>query len=308
MKLPSWLHTADPKRPEPAAALRPVAQAAPAAQDAPPPAAPAAVSAPPLPAAAPVPAPSAAPAPAAGEKLDRSRDRSLYQAILSSLYDAVVIVDSKGYIIASNGRAEKFFEYPAEDFWNLPCGELITAFNPMVLAKIRDHVSNGRFTVINANCQRKDGGTFPAEIAISSIHYLNPGDLLMTIRSLERRKKAEDRRELELDAVRHTCLGLMVCNRDGLIEYVNPACVRLLQFENEHQVNRRFLGDFCESLKAAEQMLRAPSAASNWFGRASFRTGRDHSLEFTVTSAMCPPRKDVADRVAISLMPAVRTL
>ncbi len=299
MKLPAWLHSGEQKAAETAVAPRPVAKAA---ASAPPPAAVPGV-------AAPAPAPSENPAPSSGPKLDRSRDRSLYQAILSSLYDAVVIVDSKGYIIASNGRAEQFFGYAAEDFWNLPCGDLITGLNALVLAKIRDHVANGRFTVINANCLRKGGGAFPAEIAISSIHYLNAGDLLMTVRSLERRKKAEERRELELDAARrHTCIGLMVCNREGLIEHVNPACVRLLQFENEHQINRRFLGDFCESLKAAEQMLRAPSAASNWFGRASFRTGRDRSLEFTVTSSMCPPRKDVADRVVISLMPAVRSL
>ncbi len=306
MKLPSWLHAGEQKSAETAPASRPVAKAAAAA---PPPAAESAqqpATAPGVSAAAPA-APEN-PAPSSGAKLDRSRDRSLYQAILSSLYDAVVIVDSKGFIIASNGRAEQFFGYSAEDFWNLPCGDLITGLNALVLAKIRDHVANGRFTVINANCLRKDGGAFPAEIAISSIHYLNAGDLLMTVRSLERRKKAEERRELELDAARHTCIGLMVCNREGLIEHVNPACVRLLQFENEHQINRRFLGDFCESLKAAEQMLRAPSAGSNWFGRASFRSGRDRSLEFTVTSAMCPARKDVADRVVISLMPAVRAL
>lgn len=289
MRLPSWLQPAEAKQsatkpePEPTVEQRPVAPVAP------------------------TPASTSPPADS-GEKLDRSRDRSLYQAFLSSLYYGVVIVDEKGYIIASNVRAEQFFGYPAEDFWNLPCGDLITAFNPMVLAKIRNHVSSGRFTVINANCQRKDGSVFPAEIAISNIHYLNPDDLLMTIRNLERQKKADDRREIELDAVRHTCLGLMVCNRDGLIEYVNSACVRLLQFENEHQVVRRFLGDFCESLKATEQILRAPSEVSNWYGRATFRTGRDHSLEFTITSAMSPRRKDAADRVVISLMPEVKTL
>ena len=287
MKLPSWLYSAEPKQPatepEPKVAPSPVTQVASPAASAPPPM-------------------------DSGEKLDRGRDRSLYQAVLSSLYYGVLIVDEKGYIIASNVRAEQFFGYPAEDFWNLPCADLITAFNPVVLAKIRNNVSSGRFTVINANCQRKDGSVFPAEIAISTMHYLNPDDLLMTIRSLERQKKAEDRREIELDAVRHTCIGLMVCNRDGLIEYVNSACVRLLQFENEHQVVRRFLGDFCESLKATEQILRTPSEASNWYGRANFRTGRDHSLEFTITSAMSPRRKDVADRVVISLMPDVKTL
>lgn len=308
MKLPSWLQPADGRPADAIARPRPIPKLA---TPLPEPAVDPGVASAKTPAdndQGGVPVKAAPATSAAADKMDRSRDRSLYQAILSSLYDAVVIVDQKGFIIASNGRAEQFFGYPADDFWNLPCSELITGFNSLVLAKIRDHVISGRFTVINANCLRKDGDTFPAEIAISSIHYLNEGDLLLTVRSLERRKKAEERRELELEAVRHTCIGLMVCNREGLIEYVNQACIRLLQFENEHQMNRRFLGDFCESLKAAEQMLRAPSATNNWFGRASFRSGRDRSLEFTVTSAMCPARKDMPDRVAISLMPVVKSL
>ncbi|MCA1809114.1 MAG: PAS domain-containing protein [Lentisphaerae bacterium] len=102
---------------------------------------------------------------------EQTRDRSLYKAVLASLYDAVIIVDHKGFIIASNGRAERFFGHSEADFWNLPCCNLITGFNPLVLGKIRAHVASGRFTVLNANCRRKDGSSFPAEIAISKIHY-----------------------------------------------------------------------------------------------------------------------------------------
>ncbi len=239
---------------------------------------------------------------------ERSRDRSLYKAILSSLYDAVIIVDQKGHIIASNERAEKFFGYAPEDFWDLPCKELIAGFSTLVLAKIRGHVSDGRFTVINANCLRKDASSFPAEIAISNIFYLGEDDLLFTIRSLERRKKAEERREVELDASRYTCIGLMVCNRDGLIEYANSACAQLLQHESEHKITQRFLGDFCESLQTTEQILRTPSQAFSWMGIAGFHTGKNKTVEFTVTSAMCPPRKDVPDRVVVSLVPSVKVL
>ncbi len=239
---------------------------------------------------------------------ERNHDRSLYKAVLASLYDAVIIVDQKGYIIACNSRAEQFFNYTEAEFWNMPCAGLITGFNSLVLNKIRGHVANGRFTVLKANCRRKDAGVFPGEIAISQIHYLNECDLLMSIRSLERRQKAEERRELELEAARSAGVGLMVVRRDGLIEYVNQAVLRILQLGNEHQVLQRFLGDFCESLSAATMMLRTPVSGGNWMGRANFKTSAGRSVSCAITAALCSARKDVTEHIVVTLLPDVKAL
>jgi PAS domain S-box-containing protein len=238
----------------------------------------------------------------------RQQDRSLYKSILKSLYDAILIVDPNGSIIASNGRAEQFFEFNEGEFWNMPCARLITGFNAKVFAKIRNHISGGRFTVLNANCMRKNGEPFPAEIAIGKIRYLNEGDLLLSVRNLERRKKGDERRELELCAARHTCVGLMVCRHDGLIEYVNPTVSRMLQCESEKSVVQRMLGDFCESDATVREMLRTPSAAAAWTGRIALRSAEDRAVEFAATASLCPARKDGLRRVVLSLTPAPKSV
>lgn len=232
--------------------------------------------------------------------LDRAHDRSLYKAILSSLYDAILILDEEGFIIGSNARAENLLGRDESELWSQPCSDYLSGINPIVLARIRDHVSTGRFMVLNANGKRKDGSVFPAEIAISVIHYLNSTDLLLSMRSLERRKKAEKQRQLEADAGYYAHVGIMICNRDGLIEYVNPACVRLLRQKSPDQILQHFLGEFCPSLTSAKEILQTPTEKIRWTGSAAFRTAPGETVNCSVTSVCIPMRRDGVARVALT--------
>jgi len=142
---------------------------------------------------------------------EKLRDRSLFKALLSGLYDAVLVFDTRGFVIESNKRAEQFFGYGESEMWNLPCDKLFSAVNARILTKIRTYAEAGRFMVVNAMCARKDGSTFPAEIAISRINLLNDGDLIFSIRNLERREKARERHEMELDALQYAGAATVVC-------------------------------------------------------------------------------------------------
>ncbi len=239
-----------------------------------------------------------------GKLSENARDRLLHKAIMASLYDAVIIVDKTGIVIAANGRADQLFGCNEGDLWALPCVKLVGAFNPRVFARIHYDTSGGRFMMLNANCTRVNGEVFPAEIAVSRIHYLNETDLLMSIRNLERRKMADERREMESCALNHAGIGLMLCRRSGEIEYTSTPLLRMLQIENEGQDIRHKLGDLCVSAEAVEKMLNAPSSTAAWAGSAMFRISTDRSAEFAVTSSCCPARKNGLDRVVISLMPA----
>ena len=237
---------------------------------------------------------------------NRARDRSLYKAILASLYDAILIVDEKGSVIGSNARAEAFLGYSESQLWGRPCVDFITGFNPLVLAKIREHVSTGRFTMLSAHCVRKDGSHFPAEIALSMIHYLNATDLLLSIRNMERRKRAREQRHFEQDACKYAQVALMICNREGLIEYVNPACMRLLHREKGEEVLGHSLGEFCESASAVEQILHAPSDQISWKGKVRLRAGREQTVECNISAGYIPPRKDGISGVILSMGPAAQ--
>ncbi len=242
-------------------------------------------------------APVAAPAAAGG----KARAIALYQALLSGLYDGVLIVDAKGHVMASNQRILHFTGFTEAELWNMPCDRLIAAMTPRVLAKITAYVEAGRFTVVNAECRRKDGAVFSAEIAISRIHFLNEGDFVFSIRNLDRREKARLRHELEIDALTCAGAGIAVCSLDGIIEYGNPALLELLQLPEEKDMVRRPVADCCAAPDAARALLRDTVAQGFGFGRLDLKTRDGGSRPVIVTAGVCPAKPDAPARLVLTL-------
>lgn len=217
---------------------------------------------------------------------DSKKDRDLFRSLLSGLYDGILIVDSKGYLIQSNQRARDFFGYTEEEMWNIKCNQLIPTLNSKVLFKIQSHVADGRFTIVNASCKRKDETQFPAEIAISSIHLVNDGDLIFSVRNCERRNKARYRHQLQDDALEYAGAGVIACTGDGFIEYANPAFLKMIMAEKEQDVLQRCIGDFCRDTGPVGELMRVPSQYGAWYGCLNLKTIRGASLRVQATSAL----------------------
>jgi PAS domain S-box-containing protein len=239
--------------------------------------------------------------------VDRPPDRTLYRSLLAGLYDGVLIVDPKGYIIGSNPRIESFFGYTEADLWDTPCADLIPKLTPQVQNKIRSSTQTGRFTVVSAQGRRKNGDSFPAEIAISRIHLLHDDDLIFSIRNLERREKARQTHEMATEALRSTAAAVVVCRGDGRIEYANPAFHKLLQIEAGTDVIRAFIGDFCTSAEAATALIRTPSTHGTWMGPIQMTTHKGIALDFMGTAA-ASSRKRMEDHVILTLTPLPRRI
>ncbi|MBN2301104.1 MAG: PAS domain-containing protein [Lentisphaerae bacterium] len=233
----------------------------------------------------------------------KTRDKSLYKALLSGLYDGVLIFDSHGHLIEYNKRAELFFGYDENEFWDMHCNALIAAVSDKVLNQIRAHVSSGRFTVVNAACTRKDGTTFPAEIAISSINFINDGDLVFSVRNLERKEKARQKRELGVEALQYAQSGIIVCTFEGMIEFVNPSFVNILGFKEEKDVLQHFIGDFCTSHKSAVALIKIPSTHGTWLGKLELSTALGSIRHVLATSSLTHKKRGSDARIIMTMTP-----
>jgi len=249
------------------------------------------------------PPPRSQPPPVDQKTKERQKDRKLYEVLLSGLYDGVLIFDAKGSSIGSNRRAEQFFGYDAKELWGMMCDQLIPALGIRVLTKIKSYAESGRFTVVNASCTRKDKSSFPAEIAISRINLLNEGDLILSIRNLERREKARQRHEMEIEALRWAGAGILVCNAQGMIEYANPATLKMLRLHEEKDILKRFIGEFCTSYEGANALLQTPSENSTWLGKMELRTADDHNIEVLAVAAATDAQREGKPDIIITLMP-----
>ncbi len=235
--------------------------------------------------------------------ISKSRDISLYKNLMAGLYDGILIFDSAGLVIGSNPRAEFFLGYASDELWGLRCEDLVIGVNTRVLHKLHSHAQEGRFTVVNGTCKRKDGTSFPSEIAISRIRLLNEGDLIFSIRSMERREKAREGRESGEEAIRHAAAGIVVCTTEGRIAFVNPAFIKLLDAAGEEDVLNHMIGDFCTSYDGVKAMMHAPSSQGSWLGSMELATAKGLKREVLVTAAMSPTRHGAESHLVLTMTP-----
>lgn len=221
-----------------------------------------------LPAAAPVPVPvspvqpAAAPPPPsppappqATETAKSPDDRVLYRRLMESLYDAVLVVNTSGHIVDANVRAHRLLGYEEGHLWYVPVTTLVPSMTAEVMAKVRQHTAEDRFTVLSAPCTRKDGTRFPAELAIRSTRLINAQDLVFCVRDVERQRMARERHHGEMQAARGSAAGLIVCDAGAVIRYANAAFAGLWGLESELDAVGRPLQDFLPAPEGGEILL-----------------------------------------------------
>ncbi len=246
--------------------------------------------------------------PPATAQAQKNRDISLYKNLLAGLYDGVIIFDQRGNVLASNARAEQFLGYTNKELWGMQSEALIVGINARVLYKLQTNAESGRFTVVNGTCRRQDGTTFPSEIAISRIRFLNEGDLIFSIRNIERREKVREQREMSEEAIRYAGAGIVVCSTEGSIEFTNEAFLKLLNVEDEHEVLKHMIGDYCSSYEAVTAMIHTPSLHGLWLGSLELVTPKGIKRSVMVTSSLSQVRRGGIQRLVITMTPIPKAI
>ena len=113
--------------------------------------------------------------------------RSLFRQFLAGMYDAVVITDPNGHILEINPRTVEYFGRDLDEVLDRPVAVFIPGLKQEIVTRIRKGLEGDRHVVIDANGVDKEGRKVACEVAVSSIDLMNPGDLVFTIRNVEKR-------------------------------------------------------------------------------------------------------------------------
>ena len=259
-----------PEPPKPAAA-QPAAPAVPVAR-------PASVApAPPVPAAAPVPVavPNVAGSQQSGLRQDH---RSLYKQLLRGLYDAVFITDPKGHVIDCNGRVQDAFQFDRNEAWDMEISKLVPGITPQLLERIKQGLAESRHVLIDARCVRKDGTVFSAEVAISSIDLINDGDMVFSVRNVERRKRQSQLLRSLQNALANDLSAVAVCDKDGNITYASPTLRALWGCDKDEQIIGRPLISLWPADPQAAAPLQHALGGQRWVGELKAAAQDGHAF------------------------------
>ena len=126
-------------------------------------------------------------------------DPQMYQHLLQSIYDGLMITGADGRVIDFNERARGLFAWQDGDLVGTDVISLLSGAEPDLLATILDDTETSVYAVIESDCIRRDSSTFPAEIAVSRISLEGGPHLCFMFRDISVRKQAQTALEQAID-------------------------------------------------------------------------------------------------------------
>lgn len=189
--------------------------------------------------------------------------RSLFRQLLAGMYDAVLITDPSGHLLELNPRAKEFFLYETDEVMDSPVGRLIPGVTPEIVERIRDGLAKARHMMLDADCLRKDGTAFPSEVTVSLVDLLDPGDLVFTVRNVERRRRQIEVFRTRQNAAAVSQAALFSCSPDGRFRWANPAFLEMFDCVDESEVQKALFAEFFDDEPLAGLFARALAGATD---------------------------------------------
>lgn len=150
----------------------------------------------------------------------------LYQAVLDTAVDPIIIINTRGLIVDANAACCHLFGYPREQLLDQPVAMLM----PDDIARQHDgylerHLRDGSRHVIGqgrvVTAQTADKRPVPCMLSVSKVDTASGIFFTGILRSLEKLKAAEAKvRQLALVA-QHTDNAVIIADRHGRVEWVN---------------------------------------------------------------------------------------
>ena len=156
-----------------------------------------------------------------------------YTDLLNAIYDAIVITTLDGQIIDANDRTEQFFRYDSEELKSMNVTRLISRAGSSLLKTLQRNIESQKYTVIHANCVRKNHSHFASDVAVSLIPIGDDSTgLCFSFRDVTKRKIAEEQLNTEHNAIMNASTGIVITDEAGRIQYANPAFYDLGGYED----------------------------------------------------------------------------
>lgn len=215
--------------------------------------------------------------------------KSLFRQFLAGMYDAVVITDPNGHILEVNPRAEEYFGYTQEEVLDKPISFYIPGLSPEIVQRIRKGLEDDRHMMIDANGLNKDGTKFACEVTVSIIDLMDPGDLVFTVRNVERRRRVREMLRAKENAFQISQAALFACDAEGRFTQVNDTFLQMFGLDDEEEAKAHVFGDFMNDDPLPDNFKKALEGEDSTIGIVAESDEGEDDDEIEITLA---PNRD----------------
>lgn len=210
---------------------------------------------------------------------------SRYDQLLQSIYDAALITDLNGRIVDSNIRSVEFLQHSRLELQQLTILEIISGADAGLINTLCQNLQKEKFGLLQAYCLRKDRSYFPAEIAVNLLKFEDP-KLCFFVRDVTLRRQAEEMLRTEHNAIQNAGNGIAIATEDAKLEYVNPAILKMWNYDDQNELLGHDLRSLLADTPAAEEMVQSVlTDHSSWLGELGAKRKDGSVFEIQVSAA-----------------------
>jgi PAS domain S-box-containing protein len=241
----------------------------------------------------------------AEETLRRSEER--YRILFSSITDALFVHELKedgsaGLFIEVNDVACDRLGYTREELLRMSPRDLDAPESCADLPSIIRSLAARNSATFEQVHVAKDGRRIPVEIHAKAFELQGLPSVISLVRDITDRKKADEKQILLVSTVEHAAEGIIIADKDAVIEYVNPAFERMSGYLKHEIVGRSawpVIGHVSDA-DSGRTLAQALSERNMWRGRGGSRkkTGQVYETE-TIVSVVRNRLGDIISYVAL---------
>ncbi|HEC22856.1 MAG TPA: PAS domain S-box protein [Chloroflexi bacterium] len=171
--------------------------------------------------------------------------RARMENILNTAGEGIITVDSQQRITLFNRQAEELFGYRAEEVLGQPLSLLMPEQFQAAHARHVDHFGQeeAMFRAMGQReveilGRRKDGSTFPMEVAISKVEVGGEINFTAMLHDITERKKVEEDLRKLSRAAEQSAVSIVITDTSGTIEYVNPKFTEVTGYTREEALGQ----------------------------------------------------------------------
>ena len=200
-------------------------------------------------------------------------DKLDYRFLFEHAYDAILLADGNGKVLAANARATRFFGYEESGLTGLPLYELVAGVTDALLDEIQTVIADGRYMRIQAFAVHKDDVFTAVEIVAMGNGIHAPEPVCYLIRDIQSRWQAEQKLLSAYHAMDNTDAGIGIADMRGIITYANRMMIELLAAGDEEAVVGQHLSVWFDSKGVIDPMLVNIRRGEGWTGEQRLLSG-----------------------------------
>lgn len=216
---------------------------------------------------------------------------SQLRSITNSAHDAILMMDHQGYISYWNPAAAQILGYSTEEalgknLHTLLCPERYMAHHLAAFAEFqRTGCGNAVGKTLELFARRKDGQEIAVALSLSAVFLNGTWNAVGLLRDITEQKRLNASLRMLSAAVEHSPVSIIITDRDGHIEYVNPKTCQMTgyTFEELRGQNPRIMKGPTHPPEFYKKLWETILSGCEWYGEFHNRR-KDGSLVWVMAS------------------------